>query len=101
MRRRRYTGRRVMTALALTIAVPQTIESQTRPAQHNRLAYGGDGGGMRYAPLTDINRDDVSQLALAWTYRTGELGQDAKDAQKLSCEATSRVRSTSARPSKG
>jgi len=33
---------------------------------------GGDPGGMRYSPLTDINRTNVSQLQVAWTYQHGD-----------------------------
>ena len=35
-------------------------------------AYGGDVGAMRYSPLTEINRDNVAELAPAWTWETGE-----------------------------
>jgi quinoprotein glucose dehydrogenase len=33
---------------------------------------GGDPGGARYSPLTDINRSNVGQLRVAWTYRHGD-----------------------------
>ncbi len=33
---------------------------------------GGDPGGMRYSPLADINRTNVAQLQVAWTYRHGD-----------------------------
>ena len=33
--------------------------------------YGGEPGGGRYSPLAQINRDNVSELELAWSYRTG------------------------------
>jgi quinoprotein glucose dehydrogenase len=36
-------------------------------------AYGRDAGGMRHSPLTQIDRGNVGDLAVAWTYRTGEL----------------------------
>jgi quinoprotein glucose dehydrogenase len=36
-------------------------------------AYGRDPGGMRHAPLTQIDRANVAQLVPVWTYRTGEL----------------------------
>ena len=32
----------------------------------------GDAGAQRYSPLTDINRRNVSQLKIAWTYRHGD-----------------------------
>lgn len=34
--------------------------------------YGGDPGGMKYSPLTQINRSNVETLELAWTWKTGE-----------------------------
>ncbi len=44
------------------------------PAQNDRdwPVYGGGKSGQRYSPLTQINRDNVKQLKLAWTYDTGE-----------------------------
>ena len=35
-------------------------------------AYGRDPGGSRYSPASQINRDNVKELKIAWTYRTGE-----------------------------
>lgn len=35
--------------------------------------YGCNAGGERYAAIGQINRDNVSHLKVAWTYRTGEL----------------------------
>src|ERR1700726_1354681 len=36
-------------------------------------SYGHDAGGTRYSPAAQINRDNVAQLKVAWTYRTGAL----------------------------
>lgn len=33
----------------------------------------GRAGGGRYSPLTDINRDNVATLKIAWTYRHGDF----------------------------
>ncbi|HEY9514733.1 MAG TPA: pyrroloquinoline quinone-dependent dehydrogenase [Gemmatimonadaceae bacterium] len=35
-------------------------------------AYGRDAGGTRDSPLTQITRDNVARLSVAWTYRTGD-----------------------------
>ncbi|TDI65360.1 MAG: pyrroloquinoline quinone-dependent dehydrogenase [Alphaproteobacteria bacterium] len=35
--------------------------------------YGGPYGGSRYSTADQINRDNVDQLEIAWTYRTGHL----------------------------
>jgi quinoprotein glucose dehydrogenase len=34
--------------------------------------YGGDQGGMKYSTLTQVNKQNVSQLKLAWEWNTGE-----------------------------
>lgn len=34
--------------------------------------YGGDAGGLKYSPLTSIDRSNVSRLTVAWTWKTGE-----------------------------
>lgn len=35
--------------------------------------YGGDEGGSRYSPLTQIDKANVGRLQLAWQYRTGAV----------------------------
>ncbi|MFT6955684.1 MAG: quinoprotein glucose dehydrogenase [Halieaceae bacterium] len=35
--------------------------------------YGGTFGAQRFSSLTQINRDNVGQLARAWEYRSGDL----------------------------
>jgi quinoprotein glucose dehydrogenase len=49
--------------------------------------YGGDAGGSRYSPLTQITRDNVKHLKVAWTYRTGEI-MTGKNAGRGAFEAT-------------
>ena len=41
--------------------------------------YGGDPGGLRYSPLADIRRDNVSSLEVAWTYHTGDVSDGSGD----------------------
>jgi quinoprotein glucose dehydrogenase len=50
--------------------------------------YGGDPGGNRHSPLAQITRDNVDDLAVAWTYRTGEMGAGFASASKLTFETT-------------
>jgi quinoprotein glucose dehydrogenase len=40
--------------------------------------YGGDAGGMKYSSLATINRDNVSSLAPAWEWATGEMPDSVK-----------------------
>lgn len=52
-------------------------------------AYGGDGRGQRHAPLAQITPANVGDLELAWSFRTGELGQGfARAGDALTFEAT-------------
>jgi quinoprotein glucose dehydrogenase len=51
-------------------------------------AYGGDAGGTRYSPLAQITPANVAQLRVAWTFRTGDLGQGVKDWERSAFEAT-------------
>lgn len=51
-------------------------------------AYGGDALGTRYSPLTEITPVNVSQLRVAWIFRTGELGSGVRDWTRSAFEAT-------------
>jgi quinoprotein glucose dehydrogenase len=50
--------------------------------------YGNDAGGSRYSPLTQINRANVAELKVAWTYRTGALDVQRELNEKAAFEAT-------------
>lgn len=50
--------------------------------------YGNDAGGARYSPAAQIDRTNVSQLQIAWTFRTGALGHSAPLDRKAAFEAT-------------
>ncbi len=50
--------------------------------------YGGDAGGQRYSTLTQINGANVGQLQVAWTYRTGDLGEGFRSQHKMAFETT-------------
>lgn len=52
--------------LTLTAALAQA-QSAEWPA------YGGDPGGARWSPLTDVTRVNVAGHRIAWTYLTGEI----------------------------
>ena len=50
-------------------------------------AYGRDPGGSRFSPLTQINRNNVKNLKIAWIYRTGDLsdGRNARSTSSFQC----------------
>jgi quinoprotein glucose dehydrogenase len=50
--------------------------------------YGHDPGGMRYSPLTEINRSNVSRLQVAWTFHTGDISNGSNDRGRSGFECT-------------
>jgi quinoprotein glucose dehydrogenase len=56
-------------------------------AQNDWTAYGGTNNGLRFSALKQITKDNVGDLEVAWTYRTGDLRQD-NDASEYTFEAT-------------
>lgn len=45
--------------------------------------YGNDPGGMRHSSLSQINRENVAKLKIAWTFHTGDIS-DGNDGRKRS-----------------
>ncbi len=52
------------------MSTPSIANAQTSDGEWR--AYGHDALGSRYSPLAQIDRGNVSRLAVAWTYHTGE-----------------------------
>jgi quinate dehydrogenase (quinone) len=63
----------ILICCCLLIGLTQSNPSEWR-------FYGGDEGGTRYSTLNQINRNNVTSLRRAWTYRTGELELGLKTA---------------------
>jgi quinoprotein glucose dehydrogenase len=80
---RRVIGFVDATLLAVTLilaggAAPRPIlaaAAATPPANIDWPAYLGDKERSLYSPLSQINRSNVAQLKVAWTYDTGEKGE--------------------------
>src|SRR5438132_2444660 len=51
-------------------------------------ANGRDAQGTRYSPASDITRQNVQRLEVAWTYRTGETDPRFKTKKESAFEAT-------------
>jgi quinoprotein glucose dehydrogenase len=51
-------------------------------------SYGGDPGGSRYSSLTQINRENVKTLELAWQFRTGAVRDNPKLKSMIDFQAT-------------
>lgn len=52
-------------------------------------SYGNDPGGMRYSPLSQINRENVATLKVAWIFHTGDVSDGSRDRKRSGFEATS------------
>src|ERR1700688_701218 len=50
--------------------------------------YGNDPGGMRYSPLSQVNRENVSKLKVAWIFHTGDVSDGSHDRKRSGFEAT-------------
>jgi len=55
----------LLLALSLQSPVPGPQSPEDWPV------YGRDPGGARFSPLTQITRDNVARLQVAWTYHAG------------------------------
>lgn len=71
-----------VTADGSTQLVPVDPAAEQKDWSH----YGNDAGASRFAALDQVNRDNIGDLAVAWTYRTGDVpqsptGNEAEDQQ--------------------
>jgi quinoprotein glucose dehydrogenase len=67
---------------------PFSLQAQSAVSDLDWPNYGNDAGGARYSTAAQIHRDNVTQLKLAWTYRTGALDSQNELNQKAAFEAT-------------
>lgn len=98
LRRTCATTVRVCSLVATTALLvgfrPAAAQSTTQTSSQPTIApadwpsYGRDRGGSRYSPLTQITRDNVSRLAVAWRFSTGEAGVTYATGRHTSFEAT-------------
>ena len=71
-------------------AMPVTAQS-SRPASgsgEDWPYYGHDAGGMRYSPLTQINRENVATLKVAWTFHVGDISDGSGGKKRSGLETT-------------
>jgi quinoprotein glucose dehydrogenase len=51
-------------------------------------AYGNDPGGMRHSALSQINRENVAKLKVAWVFHTGDISDGADGRKRSGFETT-------------
>src|SRR4051812_7933227 len=67
--------------VALTIILPCCHLSRSTMKNYagkNWIDYAGDNTKSRYSTLEQINKQNVGQLKVAWTYRSGDFSQELK-----------------------
>ena len=74
--------------LALAVVLRVGAQSLDRGAIDGWPVYGHDPGGMRYSPLTQISRQNVSRLKIAWVSHTGDLSDGREGSGRSAFEAT-------------
>ncbi|HTE46036.1 MAG TPA: pyrroloquinoline quinone-dependent dehydrogenase [Gemmatimonadaceae bacterium] len=83
-------GPRLLSVVAALTTTSSALVAQgapaPRPINGEWTSYGHDALGSRFSPLTQITRDNVGKLGVAWTYRTGEMGVQTHQPTKF--EAT-------------
>src|SRR5215475_7587069 len=72
----------------LCLSLTAAVGARAQSAEAGWPAYGGDPGGTRYSQASQITRDNVAQLKVAWTFRTGAAGMETPLARKAAFEAT-------------
>ena len=58
------------------------------PAATEWPSYGNDAGGMRYSRLSQVNRENVAKLRVAWTFHTGDISQGGTGRRASGFETT-------------
>ncbi|MEA3005339.1 MAG: quinoprotein glucose dehydrogenase, partial [Acidobacteriaceae bacterium] len=71
------------TALALALINPGFYAHSQVQSESDWPNYGNDPGGMRHSALSQINRENVAKLKVAWIYHTGDIS-DGQDGRKRS-----------------
>src|ERR1700680_2059745 len=58
---------------AIPVLIVQAVQN-TPSAHHDWPIYGGAPENTHYSDLAQINRENVKQLQVAWSFDTGESG---------------------------
>ncbi len=75
------------------ILITLCLAPYARPQEHRESDwpnYGNDPGGMRHSSLTQINRQTVAKLKVAWIYHTSDIS-DGHDGKKRSAFETTPI----------
>jgi quinoprotein glucose dehydrogenase len=70
----RKSLKKIVLAIAISIIIPAPEPSVAQSPQHDWPIYGGTPENNHYSTLSQINRENVKQLQVAWSFDTGESG---------------------------
>jgi quinoprotein glucose dehydrogenase len=74
--------------IVVCLALFSSIANSQASKDTDWPTYGNDPGGMRYSPLSEINRENVSKLKVAWTFHTGDVSDGSHDRRRSGFETT-------------
>ena len=89
MRERRIRPHATITASALIIGIAAVrLATVAGGPADGWPSYGHDPGGMRFSPLTEIDRTNVARLEVAWTVHTGDISDGSGGRSRSGFETT-------------
>lgn len=74
--------RAIVATILCCLAVPAMADDVDWPV------YGGDAGGTRFSELAQIDRSNVTQLKVAWTFHTGDIAPSGHNGPRSGFETT-------------
>jgi quinoprotein glucose dehydrogenase len=80
----------ILTAITLVTIVSAPARAQRGPSGSEWRSYGGDNGSTKYAPLDQIDKDNVARLRIAWRRPAVDASLSARD-PKLTFSANFRA----------
>ena len=85
---------RLLPVIAISVlcaGLPAAMAQNSNPAGATKddwAYYGHDAGGMRYSPLTQISRENVANLKVAWVFHTGDISDGSGRPKRSGLETT-------------
>src|SRR5437899_5999618 len=78
----------LLTTAILTFASMATAANPPGASTDDWPSYGYDPVGIRYSPLTQINRENVAKLKIAWIFHTGDISEGKGQRKRSGFETT-------------
>ena len=72
----------------LLALLPAVCSVPAAGAEPGWLYYGGDQGGRHYSEAAQIDRSNVQDLEVAWTFRSGDMATYGEEMKKTSTQST-------------